>query len=320
MGASRTVRGSAAAAAIAGAGAAGVLALRRAFRSDLRAARDRLTTASRVVDTSSGPIEVAEVGSGPPVLVVHGASGGFDMGLHVGSDVLGDGYRIIAPSRFGYLRTPMPTDASHASQADAFAALLDALAVPSAVVVAVSAGAQSATQLALHHPHRVTALVLITPALYFPPGPGGPEPGPPAFVIEHLLASDFLGWALVRFAPNLLVRLAGVPGSLTGQVPPELRRQVGEWFFPTAPRHRGLAHDLRTTTPVAPDLPIEELRVPLLLVSAADDPYRTADVVRYTGLRLPTANVVVLPSGGHVLLGQGERVRQIVRAFLSAVG
>src|SRR3712207_4798955 len=49
--------------------------------------------------------------------------------------------------------------------------LLDDLGISSAVVIAVSAGAQSATRLALLHPERVQALALITPALYLPPDP-----------------------------------------------------------------------------------------------------------------------------------------------------
>lgn len=293
-------------------------AVSSAYRSDLRAARARLSGRSRVVLTADEPIEVAESGSGPPVLVVHGTAGGFDMGLDVGRDVAGDSFRIIAPSRFGYLRTPLPAHASHASQADAFAALLDALEVDRAAVIAVSAGAQSATQLALRHPDRVGALVLITPALYLPPGPGTPDAGPPDFVIDQLLASDFLTWAVVRAAPGLMVRVAGVPKALDDRVTPEFRRQVTDWFFPASARHLGLAHDIRTTTPVAPDLPIEELRMPVMMVSADDDPYLTADVVRYSATRLPTAEVVIYDSGGHVLIGQEEAVRRDVRAFLAS--
>lgn len=306
-----------------GLGAAGAAALAAAFRADMRAAHERLSGRSMLVETAQGRLEVADAGAGPPVLVVHGASGGFDMGLRVGADALGDGYRIIAPSRFGYLRTPMPAPedrATHAAQADAFAALLDSLDLPAAAVVAVSAGAQSATQLALRHPDRVRALVLITPALHLPPGPGWRDAGPPDFIFDRLFASDLLVWAVVRMAPGLLVRAAGVPRSLAGQVTPEFRRNVVEWFFPAAARHVGLGHDMRTTTPIAPDLPIEDLRMPVMLVSATDDPYLTADVVRYSATRLPAARVLICESGGHVLLGQGDLVRREIRAFLAGAG
>jgi pimeloyl-ACP methyl ester carboxylesterase len=302
-----------------GFGVAGAAVIGAAFRSDMRAARVRLDGRSRVVATKNGPIEVAEAGHGPDVLVVHGTAGGFDMGLRIGGDWLADDFHIIAPSRFGYLRTPMPANASHATQADALASLLDALDVPFAAVIAVSAGAQPATQLALRHPERVRALALITPALYLPPQPGVLEAGPPAFVLDYLLASDFLVWAMARLAPNSLLRVAGVPRSLDSQITPEFRNHVVDWFFPAASRHVGLAYDIRTTTPIAPDLPIEQLRMPVMLVSAADDPYLTADVVRHSARRVPAAKVVMCDSGGHLLLGQTDRLRQEIQGFLAEI-
>lgn len=65
-------------------------------------------------------------------------------------------------------------------------------------------------------------------------------------------------------------------------------------------------------------MPIEQLQMPVMLVSAADDPYKTADVVRYSAPRIPGAKVVILESGGHVLAGQDDRVRQEVQGFLGA--
>jgi pimeloyl-ACP methyl ester carboxylesterase len=211
----------------------------------------------------------------------------------------------------------MPADASHAAQAEALAALLDTLQVPRAVVMAVSAGAQSATQLALRHPERVQALVLITPALHVPPPSGvPPESGPPGLVLDYVLASDFIVWVIAHLVPDLLVRVAGVPPSLVGQVTPEFRNELVDGFFPASARHLGLAHDIRTTTPIAPDLPIEQLAMPVLLIGTADDPYKTGEVVRYAAGRLPTAKALILETGGHVQIGQDDRIRQEVQEFL----
>lgn len=237
------------------------------------------------------------------------------------SKSLGEGYRIIAPSRFGYLRSPMPADATHAAQADTLAAVLDTLAVPRAVVLAVSAGAQPATQLALRHSQRVQALVLVVPALYLPLEPGVPPPsGPPGFVLDHVLASDFIVWVLGRLAPNLLLRAAGVPCALDAQLAPELRKEIVDGFLPASARHVGLAHDIRSTTPIAPDLPIEQLSMPVMLTATADDPYKTGDILRYSAGRLPTATALLLKTGGHLLIGQDEGIQREIRRFLTAHG
>jgi hypothetical protein len=50
---------------------------------------------------------------------------------------------------------------------------------------------------------------------------------------------------------------------------------------------------MRTTVPTAPDLPIEHLRMPVMLVSAEDDPYLTAKVVRYPARRIRFAEVLI---------------------------
>ena len=97
---------------------AGVHVYRR-FRADLRAAWGRIEAGGRVVQTAYGEIEYGEAGEGFPVLMLHGAGGGYDHSLLLGQSILTDGYRIIAPSRFGYLRSPAPEQAGPEAQAGA---------------------------------------------------------------------------------------------------------------------------------------------------------------------------------------------------------
>jgi 2-hydroxy-6-oxonona-2,4-dienedioate hydrolase len=97
------------------------------YRRDMTAANARVDSGSNLISTACGPIEYASVGVGLPVLVIHGAGGGFDQGVEFARPLIENGFRVIAPSRFGYLRTPVRKDASAAAQADAHACLLDAL-------------------------------------------------------------------------------------------------------------------------------------------------------------------------------------------------
>ncbi|MFN8007048.1 MAG: alpha/beta hydrolase [Terriglobia bacterium] len=136
------------------------------YLRDIHRAYERISTGSNIVDTPCGPIEYTTAGDGPPILVVHGAGGGFDQGMEFSAPLVQAGFRVIAMSRFGYLRTPLPADASAAAQADAHACLLDALGITKAAVIGASAGAPSSMQLALRHPERTSALVLLVPAAY----------------------------------------------------------------------------------------------------------------------------------------------------------
>ncbi len=100
------------------------------YRRDIQIAYSRLDSIERqIVETKCGSIEVAIRGEGEPVLVSHGIGGGFDQGLGLVEAYLGDGYKVIAPSRFGYHATPLPADATPASQSDAFVCLLDAFQI-----------------------------------------------------------------------------------------------------------------------------------------------------------------------------------------------
>ena len=96
--------------------AAGALAVTvyRRYLQDIDYAWRTVLNGSKVVDTACGPIEYAEFGAGSPVMVIHGASGGYDQGL-VMARLQDNMFRCIAMSRFGYLRTPMPDDPSPAA-------------------------------------------------------------------------------------------------------------------------------------------------------------------------------------------------------------
>jgi 2-hydroxy-6-oxonona-2,4-dienedioate hydrolase len=140
----------------------------RRYRHDMHAAREKLLVVSQVIQTPSSQIEYTSVGDGYPVLMVHGASGGYDQGLILG-EFVGDGFSQIAISRFGYLRTPLPVNASPVAMADAYVDLLDELNISKVAVLGISRGGPSSLQFALHYPDRCTALVMLSAISYTPP-------------------------------------------------------------------------------------------------------------------------------------------------------
>ena len=287
--------------------------LRGRYRGDLAAARRRLSTSgSQTFRTPGGPIEYATAGDGVPVLEVHGIFGGYDQGLVAAGPVLADGFHVIAPSRFGYLRTPLPPDASPTTQADAHAALLDHLGIDRVVVMAHSAGSVSAVQLALRHPQRVAALVLMVPAA---PGPG--PTAPPRRVVEALFRTDALFWFLATFLPSRLP--VGVPRGLS--LTPQDHLAVAlmmRTLLPATARRDGFLFDMFGPTPaINSGIPFHEITVPTLVVTAADDPLASPDNARRLASLIPHARLLEVDHGGHLLLGQVEQVGAEVRTFIA---
>jgi len=120
-----------------------------------------LEAASQTIDTSYGQVEYATEGEGPVVIAIHGGPGGFDQGLGIGKLFSKNGYRVIAPSRPGYLQTELKADPGIEDQAECIAALMDRLEIPDAIIVGASAGGIAAYAFAQQYPERTNALITI---------------------------------------------------------------------------------------------------------------------------------------------------------------
>lgn len=307
--------------------AATAFAVRSKFRHDLARAAERAAQGSVVVSTRCGPIEVQQAGAGIPLLMIHGSGGGHDQGMAWARPLVQQGVRVIAMSRFGYLRTPRPADASPEAQADAHVCLLDALGIDKAAVMGVSAGGPSALQTAIRHPHRVSALVLVVPIAWKPGAV--PDSAPPvsdekdAWLLR-LLGSDFLFWTGLHAARDLLVRhvLATPPEQVAAASEAERARvnDMAERILPVSRRAAGLRDDTRLGKRLGP-YALDSIRVPTLVLSARDDGFGTYAAAQYTAGRIPGARFIGFDDGGHLLVGHDAEVRaEIARLLVAASG
>jgi pimeloyl-ACP methyl ester carboxylesterase len=292
------------------------------YRPDVLRAYERISTGSQIAQTRCGPIEYAVAGHGPPILVVHGAGGGFDQGMEIGESAARGGFQVIAPSRFGYLRTPLPADASAAAQADAHACLLDALNIKRAAILGVSAGGPSTLQFALRHPDRTTAMVLLVPGVYAPRPSDAPPPRMSrsmALVFDTTLRSDFIFWAGSKLARDTFIRsVLGTPPEVAARAPAaeQARLQVVlEHILPVKPRRMGLLNDAAVVSS-QPRYDLEKIAAPTLAISTADDLYGTFVAARYTAEHVPHARFIGYPSGGHMLVGHDAETAAEIAAFL----
>ena len=297
-----------------------------AYRHDIRAARARVASGSTLITTACGPIEYADRGTGPVIFAIHGAGGGFDQSLELARDFMPAGYRVIAPSRFGYLRTPLPRDTSPTAQSDAHACLLDVLKIEKVIVVGGSMGAPSAMQLCLRHPDRCTALILLFPIAFAPRPANEPPPHPSKFaqsLMDTILKSDFAFWGASKCARNTVMRtiLATPPADFEKAAPSEQQRalEIMRNIEPISQRAQGLKSDAAVALSI-PRYELDQMSVPTLVISAEDDLFGTYKGGGYTAERIPGARFVGYPTGGHVLVGHGYDVRSELAQFLAVHG
>jgi pimeloyl-ACP methyl ester carboxylesterase len=264
----------------------------------------KLDAGSQIAATAVGPVEFAFSGpaDGTPVLVLHGTPGGYDQALALGASLAEGGYRVIAPSRPGYLRTPLDSGLTFTEQADAMAALLDTLSITDLPVVGYGAGASVAMALALKHPSRVRGLVLFSPVNKPSPpfNPGKPElPDLLAARILRDIGGDLGAWSMNREAhtapEKLLNTVFGMDTTLpTKEIQALSTEVVGQAsqlalfqalvgsVNPISPRESGARNDiLQLRNPVAE--PATAPSCPGLIITGAVD--RAAEIKGWQDVR-----------------------------------
>jgi pimeloyl-ACP methyl ester carboxylesterase len=236
-----------------------------------------------------------ERGAGPPLLLIHGTGCDADVWEAV-LPSLAARHRVIAYDRRGFGRSPgpAPTGAgAFAVHADDARALLDALTpAEPAFVVGWSGGGIVALHLALSHPRRVRALVLVEPPL----------------------------WARKRFEPRMLVGMVRVMWHAARGRP----QQAAAAFFRTVTPYRdgrgngfdalGAAQrqarlgraesvlaEIRAGTgeELTPER-LAQLRCPTTLVLGARSPAFFDALARGLGAVVPALRTVHIAGAGHI--------------------
>ena len=292
------------------------------FNSAMQRARAHALQGSTMVQTHCGQIEYQQAGAGVPLLVVHGSGGGHDQGMAFARALATQGIRVIAMSRFGYLRTPMPADASAAAQADAHVCLLDALGIAKAAVMGGSAGAPSAIQMAIRHPERVSALVLIVPLTYKPPthtDSAAPMNPKVEKLMMRAIGSDFLFWAGAHVARDSLIKtVLATPPELLANASPAERARVDAMLdniLPVSARAAGLLSDTAASKHLA-SVALTSIRAPTLIISARDDRYGTYASAQYTASQIAGSKFVGYETGGHTWVGHDAEIQAEILQLL----
>ncbi len=304
-------------------GALGVLVLGTGiilagYFRDMTVARARLAAGSRTIMTRGGLVEYGERGAGQPVLVIHGAGGGFDQGLMLGEYALGDGMRVIAPSRFGYAGQPVAADSSLEAQADMYAGLLDALGVHEPVaVLAFSAGGLSGLTFAVRHPDRVKALVMVSAvSMVERVSPGADRK---AKTVDSAIGGSFVYWAVDKAMRPKLLQMLGIPQKVQAGLSPRAVAAVNRTLVEMNPmglRLPGIRLDESRSFPF--DFPAR-VKVPTLVIHCEDDGLVPLRHALHTHELIKGSRLVTFSIGGHFLAGRLDEAREAITSFLATI-
>jgi pimeloyl-ACP methyl ester carboxylesterase len=281
------------------------------YRHDLNAATSRIAgIQTQTYHSQYGDIEYRLAGSGSTILVSHGVTGGVDQGMLVTDEfVSSEGrYQFLYVSRFGYLRSSFPENASARLQAAAYNDLLDHLGIEKVFVFGNSAGGTSSMWFAIDHPERTLGLILHSSAI---PGPTLPVP------LRSLFKYNLVYWAAVKLAPGALIGIL-LPNNLRSALSREDRAWVIKSVFlnvlPSSERTEGIMFDSRISNPSVNEVPLEEINVPTLILQSVDDPREKQGGVQLSE-RISGSEYVPL-LGGHFLLGEQARVKTAIDGFI----
>ncbi len=203
---------------------------------------------------------------------------------------------------------------------------MDALGIQRAAVFGGSAGAPSATQLAIAYPERVSALALVAPLAFKPATVAdSAQPMPPwvGTLLGKLFASDFLLWVGLRVAPKQMIQyVLGTPPELVEAASAQERERVAAvlaGILPLSPRQQGIAGDMAVAAGLV-SYPLERIRSPTLIMAARDDGFGTYANAQYTASRIAGAKFIGFANGGHALVGHNDEVISGITQLVKQAG
>jgi len=250
-------------------------------------------------------------GSGLPVVLLHGFP--LDHTMWSGQDPLADAVRLIVPDQRGFGASGAAVPESIAQLADDVVALLDALhVVEPAVICGLSMGGYVAEHVAVRHPCRVRALVLVDTKLEADTPEARAARSKLAATVERV-GQEAVAEAMI---PNLLARSeAARANPARPLIEEQLRRTIHA--TPVETITAALA-----ALAARPDM-VESMRavaVPVLLVVGEEDAITPPECMERAERVLQRPRLLIMPRCGHMApLEDPATFNAAVLAFLEEV-
>ena len=273
---------------------------------------NNLKANSETVETSLGSVEYTLKGNnGPVLLFIHGTPGGYDQTTEAT-----DKFRVLTPSRPGYLRTSILLGKTPLQQAKVFKALLDELGIDKVIVMGVSGGGPSSLEFAAKFPEKTHGLIAFEAVSYAEDFTETDA--------EIIGASDFSLWfqlASISFLSNKNLASAILPNSKNRekllnkpQNIEELKRLVWS-IWPLSERQEGIKNDYKQFSNFS--APLNEITVPTLVIHGNED--INVDISHATNLieNIKGAELYTVKGADHYMSStHAEEINPLIEKFI----
>lgn len=273
----------------------------------------------RWIEIDGQPVNTIEIGTGKPIVFVHGLSGSWPNWLEQLPVFSANGYRAIAMDLPGFGHSPMPNERiTISSYARLLDRLLGELGIGAATVVGNSMGGFVSAELAIAFPRRVERLVLVSPAGLSTYNHPRATRALPTLQRFNRIVAAYTAWLAaksdqVTARPALRNATLGLvtahPSRLPGSLAAEQLRGAGKPGFIQA-LEANLHYDFRDRLP--------EIACPTLIVWGDRDRVITVrDAAVYAEL-IPGSKKVVYEDTGHMaMLERPAAFNALLAEFLS---
>ncbi len=268
-------------------------------------AQDLADPESRFVEVKNLTVHYKEMGQGEQVFILLHGFGASEFSWREIVEPLSEHGRVIVYDRpgFGLTSRPMQGEWSDMNpysvegNVELLDGLMDEIGVENAILIGNSAGGEVAAAYALKHPDRVEGLVLVDPALG-----SGQRGGVPSWILPLLKTPQ-----MRRIGPLLVRSIAGDLGNQTIRMawhdPSLIDPHVYDGYRKPLKADnwdKALYEFTIADNPVRYGERLQELTMPVLVVTGDDDRIIPTDSTIQLSKEIPGAELVVMDACGHV--------------------
>jgi pimeloyl-ACP methyl ester carboxylesterase len=281
------------------------------FIVDSRTRPAMARSGGRIIETPVVAANVAEAGTGPAVVMIHGFGAAIDWWDEIAPALAAD-YRVIRIDLIGHGGTAAPASGyTIPRQAELIAAVLDRLDIERVTVIGHSMGGEVATALAETIPARIAALVLID---------SPPTAGTTFTIMTDTAMTPVIGELLSHFESDDAIRRGLAQGFAPGFAVPE--KFVADLKQLTYTAFRSAHEDsiaYRTAKPTNERLAALTPVPPLLALTGSRDAIVPPEHAKYFE-RVPGAKVATIDGAGHSpMVEKPKETLELIRSFLRGV-